>query len=72
VVAAILISFKISLQEIGEEENFKDHEHDEQLNEDNQPYLFPPPRKVCKPLPVKPESTFQYIHILAYKNGLIS
>lgn len=68
-VAAILISFKISLQEIGEEENFKDHEHDEQLDEDNQPDLFSPPRKVCKPLPVKPESTFQYIHILGNKTG---
>lgn len=71
-VAAILISFKISLQEIGEEENLKDHEHDEQLDKDNQPDLFPPAWKVCKPLPVKPESTFQYIHILGYKNGLIS
>ena len=68
-VAAILISFKISLQEIGEEENLKDHEHDEQLDKDNQPDLFSPPRKVCKPLPVKPESTFQYIHILGNKTG---
>ena len=68
-VAAILISFKISLQEIGEEENFKDHEHDEQLDEDNQPDLFSPTRKVCKPLSVKPESTFQYIHILGNKTG---
>jgi hypothetical protein len=71
-VAAILIGLEIGLQEIGEEENFKNHEHDEQLDEDNQPDLFSPPRKVCKPLPVKSESTFQYIHILGYKNGLIS
>ena len=66
-VAAFLIVPEIGLQEVGEEENFKDDEHDEQLNEDNQPDLFSPPRKVCKPVPVKPESAFQYIHIWTIK-----
>ena len=68
-IASVLISFKISLQEIGKEENFKDYEHDEQFNKDYQPDLFAPTRKVRKPLSVKPESTFQYIHILGNKTG---
>jgi hypothetical protein len=72
VVAAFLIVPEIGLQKIREEENFKDDEHDEQLDKNHQPDLFPPTRKVCEPLPVKPECTFQYIHILGNKNGLIS
>lgn len=45
-IASILISFEVTFQEIGEKENFKDKKHDKQFNQNNQPNLFAPMRKI--------------------------
>ena len=65
-IAPVRIVFKIRLQEIGEEKDFQDYKQNEKLDQDNQPNLFTPARKVRKSIIVKPESTFKYIHILGY------
>lgn len=66
-IAPISIIFKIRLQKIGKEKDFQDNEHDEKLDQDDQPNLFAPSGKVRKSIKVKPEGTFKYIHILGYK-----
>jgi len=44
-IASILISFKISLQKIGEEKKLQDNEHDEKLDQNDQPHLLAPTGK---------------------------
>lgn len=41
-IAPISIIFKIRLQKIGKEKDFQDNEHDEKLDQDDQPNLFAP------------------------------
>jgi len=62
-IAPISIVFEIRLQEIGKEKQFQHHEHDEKLDQDNLPHLFSPPGHVGKTVIVKPEGSFEYIHI---------
>lgn len=45
-IASVLIRFEVSLQKIGEEENFQDNEHDEKLDQNDQPHLFAPAGKI--------------------------
>lgn len=45
-IASILIRFKVRFQKIGEKEQFQDKEHDEKLDQNNQPHLFAPTRKI--------------------------
>ncbi len=52
-IASILISFKISFQEIRKEENFQDNEHDEKLDQNNQPHLFAPAGKIGETFDIK-------------------
>jgi len=46
VFAPFRIVIKIRLQEIGKEKDFQDNEHDEKLDQDDQPNLFTPTGKV--------------------------
>ena len=50
---SVLICFKVCLQEIGEEEDFKDKEHDKKLDQNDQPHLFAPSGKARKALDIK-------------------
>ncbi len=70
-IATISVILEICLQKIREKEEFQNKKQDEELDQDDQPNLFPPPGKVRKSIKVKPESTFKYIHILGI-NGLNS
>jgi hypothetical protein len=45
-VTSVLIGFKVRLQEIRKEENLKDYKHDKKFDQDNQPNLLAPARKV--------------------------
>ncbi len=45
-IASVLIGFKVRLQEIRKEENLKDNKHDEKFDQDNQPNLLAPSRKI--------------------------
>ena len=45
-IASVLIVIEVTFQEIRKKENFKDYEHDKQLDQNDQPNLFAPMRKI--------------------------
>lgn len=61
-VTSFRIILKISFQKIWEEENLQDNKHDKQLNQNDQPDLFSPFRKVKKTFEIKPVDLFEKIH----------
>lgn len=54
-IASVIVVLEVGLQEIGEKENFQDHEHHKKFNKDDQPDLFPPFGHIGKTFAVKPE-----------------
>lgn len=52
-IASLGIGFKVCIQEIGKEEDFKDNKHHEKFDNNNQPSLLPPFWHVGKSLQIK-------------------
>lgn len=67
VIASFGIGFKICFQEIWKEKEFENSKHDEEFQQNNNPYLFAPGH--CrKPLIIEientPENVCRFIHFL--------
>lgn len=56
-LATLLVRIEVPVEVIGEEKQLQNNEHDEQLDQDDQPCLFAPGIHAAETVIIKPENT---------------
>lgn len=56
-LATLLVRIEVPVEVIGKEKQLKDNEHDEQLDQDDQPCLFAPGIHAAETVIIKPKNT---------------